>query len=163
MGHIKDVSQQSKVLMNRLQLLRNAFKEKNVENIVETFGFLEKNLNEFEANIENVENKMHLQLKNCFVAFDVDPHLVDKISDRKLSQSAYDRYRDMMHHAFFRHFSIYFILISFILISFILILFFTLFTAFMYTCICFFIFCFLLLFADTHFSIFILFAFSLLR
>jgi hypothetical protein len=45
-----------------------------------------------ESYIEDVETGMHLQLKNCHVAFDVDPHLVDQVRNRKLSQAAFDRY-----------------------------------------------------------------------
>ena len=92
LDQIKEVSEKSKMLLSRIQLLRESFKNKNVEKIMAAFGEIEKNLEKFESEIENVENVMHLQLKNCFVAFDIDPHLIDKLSDRKLSQSAYDRY-----------------------------------------------------------------------
>ena len=84
-------SEKSKILLSKIQLLRESFKNRNVEKIMAAFGEIEKNLEKFESEIETVENVMHLQLKNCFVAFDIDPHLIEKLSDRKLSQSAYDR------------------------------------------------------------------------
>ena len=91
LDQIKEVSGRSKVLLGFIQLLRESFKNRNLENILAAFTAIEGNLEKFESDIEKVENVMHLQLKNCFVAFDIDPHLIEKLSDRKLSQSAYDR------------------------------------------------------------------------
>jgi hypothetical protein len=92
LAHAKSVRQETDRLIEKVHLLRAAFKNSNTDHILEIFRSLEGSMDATESYIEDVETGMHLQLKNCHVAFDVDPHLVDQVSNRKLSQAAFDRY-----------------------------------------------------------------------
>ena len=87
----KLVAEKSDDLVGKVRNMREAFKGGDFEGILDMFANLDDHLNRTELYIETSENTVHLQLKNCHVSFDVDPHLVEKISDRKLSQSAFDR------------------------------------------------------------------------
>lgn len=87
----KNVAEKSDDLVGKVRDLRGAFKGANFNAILDMLTNLDDHLNRTELYIEDTENTVHLQLKNCHVSFDVDPHLVEKISDRKLSQSAFDR------------------------------------------------------------------------
>ena len=89
---IKENKVYVEILLSRLTSLNKAFTEKKVNSILDTISFFDTKVDEFESYIEKIETEMHLQLNNCHVAFDVDPHLVEKISNRLLSQSAFDRY-----------------------------------------------------------------------
>ena len=91
LAHAKSVRKESDKLIEKVHLLRSAFKNINMDHILEIFASLEGSMDGTESFIEDVETGMHLQLKNCHVAFDVDPHLVDQVRDRKLSQAAFDR------------------------------------------------------------------------
>lgn len=91
LAHAKSVRKMSDRLIEKVHLLRTAFKNAKLDHILEIFISLEGSMDSTESYIENVETGMHLQLKNCHVAFDVDPHLVDQVRDRKLSQAAFDR------------------------------------------------------------------------
>lgn len=92
MDHLKAITDKSKKLTNDIHHLRDGFKTGKIDQILQILMVLETTVEETEAFIEETESVMHLQLNNCHVSFDVDPHLVDKITDRKLSQSAFDRY-----------------------------------------------------------------------
>jgi hypothetical protein len=92
LAHAKSVRQETDKLIEKVHLLRAAFKNSNTDHILEIFRSLEGSMDATESYIEDVETGMHLQLKNCHVAFDVDPHLVDQVRNRKLSQAAFDRY-----------------------------------------------------------------------
>ena len=91
LSHAKSVRVESDRLLEKVHLLRSAFKNSHMDHILEIFISLEGSMDSTESFIEDVETGIHLQLKNCHVAFDVDPHLVDQVSNRKLSQAAFDR------------------------------------------------------------------------
>ena len=97
---IKENKVYVEILLSRLTSLNKAFTEKKVNSILDTISFFDAKVDEFESYIEKIETEMHLQLNNCHVAFDVDPHLVEKISNRLLSQSAFDRYDALLCFAF---------------------------------------------------------------
>jgi hypothetical protein len=92
MGHLKDITERSRTLTIDIHHLREGFRIGKVDQILELLTKLEGTIEGTEGFIEETETVMHLQLNNCHVSFDVDPHLVDQITDRKLSQSAFDRY-----------------------------------------------------------------------
>jgi hypothetical protein len=92
MGHLKDITERSRKLTMDIHYLREGFRIGKVDQILESLTKLEGAVEGTEVFIEETEAAMHLQLNHCHVSFDVDPHLVDQITDRKLSQSAFDRY-----------------------------------------------------------------------
>lgn len=91
MSHLKDITERSRMLTTDIHFLREGFRIGKVSQILELLNSLEGTIEDTEVFIEETETVMHLQLNNCHVSFDVDPHLIDQISDRKLSQSAFDR------------------------------------------------------------------------
>ena len=98
MEHLRDITDRSKKLTSDIHFLRDGFRIGKIDQILEVLSNLEEGIDEAELFIEETETVMHLQLNNCHVSFDVDPHLVDQITDRKLSQSAFDRYvRSCIH------------------------------------------------------------------
>lgn len=92
MSHLKDINAKSTMLTKDIHYLREGFRIGKVVQILELLNSLESTIEDTEVFIEETETVMHLQLNNCHVSFDVDPHLIDQITDRKLSQSAFDRF-----------------------------------------------------------------------
>ena len=85
LAHAKSVRKESDRLLEKVHLLRAAFKNGKLDHILEIFTSLEGSMDSTESYIEDVETGMHLQLKNCHVAFDVDPHLVDQVRSKAQS------------------------------------------------------------------------------
>jgi hypothetical protein len=97
-AYYQSVHDRTRKLNAKLDTLRVSFKNMHMESIIGVFMSLELSLVEVEDFMTSTETIIHVQLKNCHVAFDIDPHLVEKFSDRKLSQAAVDR-MSMSPHA----------------------------------------------------------------
>eukprot|EP00596_Hydrurales_sp_CCMP1899_P011292 CAMPEP_0119044694 /NCGR_PEP_ID=MMETSP1177-20130426/33679_1 /TAXON_ID=2985 /ORGANISM="Ochromonas sp, Strain CCMP1899" /LENGTH=166 /DNA_ID=CAMNT_0007015203 /DNA_START=105 /DNA_END=605 /DNA_ORIENTATION=- len=86
-SYYQSVHDRTLKLTVQLDRLRVSFKNMHMESIIGVVMSLELNLVEEEDFMVSIETILHVQLKNCHVVFDINPHQISQVAVDWMSMS----------------------------------------------------------------------------